>query len=234
MRTLQSAALLVAVTALTACQDDLPTSSTPIGNEPVSGRGRDITGRLLQHVPTLDEEFAALVTRAPGFGGFYRESGRVVVYLTDPSRQREAALPAVAQFIRNHHSPLRSLDGQPIEVRQGSRDWGQLVALYAALNAGHVPAGVVYTDIDERSNRLAIGVVSGATSRIDQWRRQLGIPDDAISITETEPITPDAGLRDQIRPTRGGIQISMNGGLCTLGYNFPVNGGLVFHHRVAL
>jgi hypothetical protein len=80
-------------------------------------------------------------------------------------------------------------------------------------------AGTVFTDADEASNRLRIGVERGAAAA--EVRKALagrGVPDAAVIIEETEPIEQMVSL--QAANTRtGGLQINFPGFVCTLGFN---------------
>jgi hypothetical protein len=48
---------------------------------------------------------------------------------------------------------------------------------------------------------------------------RLGIPADAVTIQETDPIHATATLRNRVRPVSGGLQVNFPGFLCTLGFN---------------
>ncbi|MDP3064327.1 MAG: hypothetical protein Q8O40_14120 [Chloroflexota bacterium] len=87
--------------------------------------------------------------------------------------------------------------------------------------------GVVFTDIDEQSGRLVVGVENRGLARSVQARANaLGIPVSAVSVVETKPIVFATTLRDNVRPLKGGLQIwwqkKAGSGIayvCTLGFN---------------
>ncbi|MDO8473080.1 MAG: hypothetical protein Q7T05_04600 [Dehalococcoidia bacterium] len=122
----------------------------------------------------------------------------------------------------------------------------QLAQLQArALAVFEIP-GVVFTDVIERTGRFEIGVVNaGVGSRARARLIELGIPTNIIDVVITRPIIPlqappatlpkppvqvqqplptphmqlpPQSLRDQIRPLRGGLQISSPVNGCTLGF----------------
>jgi hypothetical protein len=88
----------------------------------------------------LDEEFARLAEKVPGFGGL-GEAGTTQVYLQDLSRARE----------------VQDL-GERVEVRQGEHDFRDLLAWKDALRPLLAEKGAVLLDIEERRNRLVFGV----------------------------------------------------------------------------
>jgi hypothetical protein len=80
--------------------------------------------------------------------------------------------------------------------------------------------GTVFADHDEANNRLLFGVEHTAAIRgVSNALTRRGIPSSAYAIQVVEPITMAATLRDQWRPTQGGIQIHFGNFLCTLGFN---------------
>jgi hypothetical protein len=81
-------------------------------------------------------------------------------------------------------------------------------------------AGVVFTDADETSGRLVVGVMDrGVEGLIRARLAVLGIPSQSVDVIETEPIVPVATLRDKVRPVVAGVQIRFSNYLCTLGFN---------------
>lgn len=89
--------------------------------------------------------------------------------------------------------------------------------------------GTVFADHDEANGRLVFGIENAAASRgVEQALSRLGIPSTAYAIRVVPPILPMATLRDQFRPTQGGIQIHWGNYLCTLGFNVDHAGGRSF------
>ena len=80
--------------------------------------------------------------------------------------------------------------------------------------------GTVYADHDEQGGRLVFGVENAAAGRgVQQMLAHRRIPGSAYTIRLVRPIHQMATLRDQFRPTQGGIQTHFGQFLCTLGCN---------------
>jgi hypothetical protein len=86
-------------------------------------------------------------------------------------------------------------------------------------------AGVVFTDADENSGRLVIGVLDRDIDGLIRARlRVLGVPSESVDIIAAEPIVPVVTLRDQARPVVAGVQIRFSSFVCSLGFNAIRNG----------
>ncbi len=81
-------------------------------------------------------------------------------------------------------------------------------------------AGVVFTDADETSGRLVVGVLDrGADGLVRGQLARLGVPSESVDLVETEPIARVATLRNKVRPVVAGLQIRFSQYLCSLGFN---------------
>lgn len=81
-------------------------------------------------------------------------------------------------------------------------------------------AGVVFTDADETSDRLVVGVLDRDVEGLVRARlRVLGVSSQSVDVVETEPILRVATLHDKVRPVVGGLQISFSQFLCSLSFN---------------
>jgi len=90
-------------------------------------------------------------------------------------------------------------------------------------------AGVVFTDADETTGRLAIGVIDpGVRGLVRARLAALGIAADDVDIVPTDDILPLTTLRDKVRPVQGGLQIRFSGYLCSLSFPASRNGVLGF------
>ena len=154
---------------------------------------------------TLDDEYAELADRIPGFGGlFLDEAGHAHVYLTDVSRGRE----------------VQELAAGGVQVHRGDYDFRSLAGWKSRLLPLLDLPGAVFLDADERSNRLVLGVEGGTNERVEAALRESGVPRAAVVVEDSEPIAPMAELTDQFRPIPAGVQIrNQDGGGCTLGIN---------------
>jgi hypothetical protein len=168
---------------------------------------------------TIDDVYLALESQVPGFGGMYAEGDTLTVFLTDPG-QRGAAERAIAV-----HQPA-GVPAGGIQVKQGQYGFSQLKGWQMQANALFELPGVVFTDVDESQNRIAVGVEQkGHTGAVMQALMRMGIPLKAVDIVETGPIAQMATLRERVRPLQGGLQINFPGYLCTYGFN-AVRGGM--------
>ena len=172
----------------------------------------------------IDREFVQVARAVPGFGGLSRApDGSAILYLTDPS---QAA--AAKQALTARSRVLPGIDLARIQVRTAQFDFIRLADWRTRIREGLDNPGVVLLDIDESTNHVRIGVVAGTShDLIESEVARLGVPADAFSVEDADPVRFTATLRDRIRPTRGGIQIAFNSAdlppgfffVCTLGVN---------------
>ncbi len=165
---------------------------------------------------TLDEEYLAIDRAFPGFGGlFYDANDEANIYLTDLSR-RDA---------------LRGLADGNVKFLAARYTFSQLYEWRARLLHVLAEPGVVFLDIDERRNRINVGVEAWRAAKgpeaVHALASQYDVPAAAILLTATEPIVPEvafgSNLRDELSPTPGGMQIYSDGGsgsafYCTMGF----------------
>ncbi len=86
-------------------------------------------------------------------------------------------------------------------------------------------AGVVFTDADESTGRLVVGVSNSEIPALVRERLPLlGISSQVVDFVETDPIVQVTTLRDSVRPVIGGMQIRWSNSLCTLGFSAYRNG----------
>ena len=80
--------------------------------------------------------------------------------------------------------------------------------------------GVVYTDADERTGRLVVGILNpGLLTAIRARLNALGVSSQSVDVVLTEPIVQLTTLRDYVRPIEGGLQVRFDLYFCTLGFN---------------
>src|SRR6266850_3769207 len=199
---LLAAAALVAVAA---CSDG--TRST--GPEPTP---------LLRAAQAPD--VGTLARTVPGFGGLFIDNGVPTVYLTDVTKRgaAERALGAFAQSRGFAPGDIRVLQGR---YAYGDLDRWSRAVTFEAFDQG----GVVFVDLDEAANRVLVGVERGAShANIRSLAARLGVPAEALTVRDADPIHSVATLQDQIRPVVAGLQINFPGFLCSIGFN-AVSGG---------
>lgn len=225
------ACLLAAAAFMAACSDLAPTE--PIGSDPqasvssvAQSRGAGAGPRLFGSLPpvpahaamTIDATFARIAQENPGFAGvYYGEDGALNVVMA-------GARPLSARA----RSRLEELgvdpNAQPVRVVRGQYDFVQLHTMHRDARPVLGLQGVVFTDVDERRNRVVIGVSTpAAAAAVERAVDMAGIPRDAVVTELAEPIEVHQALRDRVRPVAGGLQINFTRGtssfFCTLGFN---------------
>ena len=163
--------------------------------------------------------FDDVATQVPGFGGMYLEGNILKVYLTDPTLMVSAGSVITSVFGADR------IPAGGIQVIRGNYGFHQLSAWSNKLGAVFNIPGVVYTDIDERANRLTVGVENqGVAASVQGMVSSVGIPQGVMNIVTAEPIYDQVTLQDQVRPIQGGLQIQFSNFLCSISYN-AVRGG---------
>jgi hypothetical protein len=174
----------------------------------------DVFGQERLRPQTLDDLFAAVAEIVPAFAGMYRgEAGTLHVNLTDTG-------PTTAQAAEK---AIRTVFG-PKAIPEGGLRLNKVRFGFLDLKAFHDQAasllgisGVVLIDIDERRNRLRIGLNPiDVQAKIEMQLTRLGIPRDAVNFEAFGPFYSRITLQDEVRPLIGGLEIG--GGTCTLGF----------------
>jgi hypothetical protein len=118
-----------------------------------------------------------------------------------------------------------------IRLKEGRFSFDQLKRWKDSATDNLAIPGVTMTDIDERANRLTIGVEpQGPRGLVEQELGVRGIPPEGWQIEETQPVEPQTSLQDKHRPVLGGLQITNNLSVaaCTYGFTATRNGVLGF------
>jgi hypothetical protein len=240
MRRLPVLVLALAV-VVSACSDqtvmDLQVPDGPIG---------DVfrIGSAPRTLESLDATFANIADDIAGFGGLYfDERGIPNVYMAPgPDGPMDPGALAVQLNVRLREAGLEgNIVAADLVIRPGAYDFRQLARFHRDVVPVLAVPGVVFTDADETTNRIVIGVEEGTPEEaIQDAIRDLGVPIEAVSIVVTEPVVPFQAavslaplasnignlptLRDEIRPIAGGLQIWRfippgQASICTLGFN---------------
>lgn len=182
---------------------------------------------------TLDDKFDEVAGQVPEFGGMFLEGDELKIYLAKPEKKSAAEAAVVSVFGRER------VPRGGIKVLQGQYTFTKLKDWHEKMGGLFNIQGVVFTDIDESSNRLKIGVESSDLAGVvEKELKKQGIPIGAYIIEQTEPIVFASTLQDQIRPLQGGIQLAYQNNpayyyICTLGFNgvrSEANGFVVNSH----
>lgn len=164
---------------------------------------------VAQEVYTIDDEYLDIDRAYPGFGGlFYDDEGVANVYVTSQANR----------------STIAGLAEGEVNFLPAEFTWAELFDVRDRVVDVLNEPGTVYLDIDERTNRVAIGVSSLRVSSLQNTERRadiasrFGVPENALAIVETQPVLPMVSLRDQRRPMPAGMQLEFGGFACTLGF----------------
>jgi hypothetical protein len=182
--------------------------------------------------------FREIAERVPSFAGFHLdESGRLIVRVTDRGAEG-AARAAVAPLLPDLGfgqgvGPV----GPAVVVEPADYSFRELAAWRDAVESAVFPLdGLVFVDLDERANRVTIGLSDEpARGRVEEALGALPVPRAAVAIRivgEARPLAGPAGatsassvgcttLTGYCRPFVGGYRVTiMKGGaeaICTGG-----------------
>jgi hypothetical protein len=222
--------VVFAVAALVGgCVDEQPTeprAGVELPSEATFARGKGNA----HGTRGLDAEFTRIATEAPGFGGMYYDgSGKLNVHVTrDQMRARGAREAIVASVGRSLRASGRSApSAQEVVFHEAEHDYLRLNEARERMRSILGVEGVVYTDVDETTNRLRVGVLEGTPqTRIEDALARVAVPVEMVSIVTSPAIERFAGetLRDFVQPLGGGVQIvweypGVGYFVCTLGFN---------------
>jgi hypothetical protein len=178
---------------------------------------------------SIDDLFLEVARRVPAFGGMYLGPDKTLqVYLlnVDPAtiKASEEAITAVFGRERIPAGTLHPLKGQ--FGFQQLKDWHD-----RARDVLGIP-GVVFSDIDERMNRLTFGLNQmEAREDAEKLLIKLQIPKEAVIFQKTSTHEPEQNvttvqdLQSFNRPLIGGLQIRQSAGFCTLSF-VAIRGGV--------
>jgi hypothetical protein len=176
---------------------------------------------------SLDEQFAAIARQVPGFGGMYLDQdGTMKVYMVGQKEPANANLiSSLDDVIIREIGGGERLTHSGVEIIEGQYSFLDLHSWHQELSPAVLSLpGVVFTDLDEKTNRLRVGVTDSkeVLEAVEKSLAGLSVPREAVVISETKPIIPY--LRNFRRPLRGGLQINFGNFLCTLGFIAVRNG----------
>jgi hypothetical protein len=175
----------------------------------------------IDEIETADDRFAAVARQVPDFGGmFFDQDGTLQVYmLGQKGPANEALIASLDDVITREIGRGERLSGRGIEVLEAQYSFLDLYRWQQQMSPEMLALpDVVFTDIDEMTNRLRIGITDspGRAEAVEEYLSKLGVPREAVLISETKEVWPE--LRSRRRPLRGGLQINFGGFLCTLGF----------------
>lgn len=163
-------------------------------------------------MPGLDRSLALLNEELPGFGGMYHDE--------------DGALTVV--MVEGRKAGVAALFGSDARVVAGRYEFSSLQTWRGALRDLLSDPSVVLLDVDERLNRVSVGIdrtISRAAGVAARARlADFDVPAEAVVFEEVDPILPMVTLSDAFNPVPGGVEINFPGFLCTLGFNVRFGG----------
>ena len=182
--TLGAAVTALAVLA-SACQDGPAEPFTP-------GRVASPSQRALVGAPDQAEPAEAMY----GFGGLYIDDDGVPTLNVTDLGEVGGADGVVRDFLGR-----RGIRTQRLRMRQVEFTLPELDEWFVATSPILEESGAVFIDLDERANRVVIGVEDASMlQRARLFARDMGVPEGAVQVVVTEPIYPMNGLQDSHRP----------------------------------
>lgn len=190
-----AAAILAVVTPATLMADD---------GEPPS------ESALQDDEREFDEVLLDVVEAVSEFGGFYLSDDSKVVNVWLRDGDDADARQARSELRRRFSDQIG--EGVAVRAHQARYTWDQLQGWSASLQASLDAEGVVFIDIDDRINRLAIGVhnIADNGAAVRRQARELSVPEQAVVLVEAGPLEDlhHAGsITDWHRPVVGGLLV---------------------------
>lgn len=188
--------------------------SPPEPSQPaVPFAGRPPLSAVRPSTLTFDEQVSEVARVAPSFGGFFIDEAKDTLYVymklrgtSSPSGTaalRRAVTAVSEAIVRRFRIPTHR-----VKVLEADYTWQRLAAWYGPL-AERMPTGTVRTGIDERANRINVGVTStSAAAAVRRRLASLQIPARAVDIERMQRPSNAVGLSNRQRPMVGGLQIS--------------------------
>ncbi len=247
-----SAACLALLVAASACDNAVTPSPTAAGGTgeltAADFSALAQTARSEAIPGSVDDVFLQLAARHDGFAGAYLDpDGGLVLLSTRPDEARAAAgviVDDLLGLVTLDERSAQSYRDREATVEAAAFDFLELAAFRLAVEQTLAESfAVVSLDVDERENRVAVGVDEAAgvsLGALSAALGALGIPADAVTVEMTsalEFVSGSPGIRppfiaatgqgsplpllsDLVRPIAGGVQIKTpdsgpNG--CTLG-----------------
>lgn len=208
--------LLVALAA-TACQDAVPVErvAAPAATSSRHSMQASTDPRRSPHF--YDAMLASVAARVAGFGGVYRQ-GSTLVILADDSLK----LPAIREALGREFQidvPLSKT-----RFQRSLFGYDDLNRWRDSLNAHLGIRSLVFTDIQESRNRIAVGVANHDDQPlVRRIAETLGIPAAAVHVERAEFPRLTSGVQDSVNPLMGGLGIVVDSWWgskpCTLGWS---------------
>lgn len=207
-------ALILSSFALAACERQAA-STSPI-DEASRSKSSASTPQADNAFGGIEVLFDSISREAPSFAGLFLEDGAIVVQSSDEAQANLVAsvarrlLPSVMQ--KNRSTSVRAVKYTFVQL-----------ANFRSRVFSSLPSGIVSIDLDERSNRIAIGISEGSSNiGVTRQLEQIGLPSDAFTVEQAPSVElrQIVTLTDRVRPILGGVEMAWkNGSPCTVGIN---------------
>lgn len=192
--------------------------------------GVDSGEKLDPVVRWAEGHFIDLAEQIPGFAGYYlTEDEEKIITLVKEGETGNPVRQRIANYVNANISSNRIFSTDKIRIEEAKYSYNELNEWRGKIRKTVMDLpGVVFLDLDERLNRLTIGVSSDSyTQSIESQLSSFQVPSEAINFEVTQiRISGDRNreavktnfyshkdIRDKFRPVIGGIALN----ICTLG-----------------
>lgn len=174
----------------------------------------------------LDDALRQIEDLLPGFGGLYvDDNDELVIRVRDPNRAGLAP-SAVLQVLGR----IPGRRGGPVRIHPADYTFAELQGWMRTILRSVSSVGIIEADINERANRLFLGVDNeGVASRIQVELTHLGSPLGAVdfqTIAASAKLSANDSLTSVSTPVVGGVMVQSRNGPqggskphCTAGFN---------------
>lgn len=235
IRLLQPAVVVAFAIIVAACDSTEPTEPNPPSPfEQAAVAGAASLGQAGQRAKSTDELFISLHQEVPEFGGMFIGDGGEYLYIHTKDLARGPQVTrALERRFGNAFLQRRGPEGVSKELKvrflRADFDIQELSGFRASIKALWQDYGMTYLDLDERNNRVHVGVDSRANATaLSEHILALGVPGAAVAVEVIAPANPLSGPLSTNSPAtfsshvRAGILAqnpNSGGGACTLGFS---------------
>ena len=232
---------IVAAVFVSACRTDAPRSESPTATEASQLAVAPEEALDASRFHAIERVFAYVWNRVPAFSGFwYDDQDALVIGVTDRSAAADvgAVLEEVAggAYFYDANGARRAVRATEAAYDFKTMiDWKHQARIHLGTSGFHA------LDYAEDRNEI-VAVVEDGGDRVGvaDALRDLGIPDDRLTVETGPPMISTAEITEKYRPVLGGLEISRfkdNGDptRCTLGFNafLGTTGGFVTNSHCA-
>jgi len=226
-------ATALVMAALAACTDEQTPGPTGPDREETQAESDTVPAPLDGDLYPAEKEALDLAQQIPGYAGDWHEGDTHFVALTAAGKADEASRVLDARPAPEHgqHGEVKTGGGR--QFLPASFDYLTLRGFRDRAAAEVLSVeGTTFLDLDERENRVVIGIVDETPrGEVEAKLKEAGVPAGATQVLVTGKIEEHQTLQQFKRPLEGAWQIqNANGPICTLGFitRNPANGAASF------